>query len=174
MIWNLKWLLLILFFFISLYKTPLYPMQALKPVLDKIRQKRKCLRQDSNSLHQKQEILAFLLPLLPLLLFLSLHFLAVRFGGHLWREKRSSAQLRIQTKLNFQNLGLFALSASVSSLVRPFRTHENHPEICPSGKNDRGRIFALTALFLCSFSLLPLRYKMSRVASKYHYILTRK
>ena len=34
----------------------------------------------------KTRDLGFFLPLLPMLLFLSLQFLAVRLGGHLWRE----------------------------------------------------------------------------------------
>ena len=67
---------------------------------DKIRpKKKKCLRQGSNPLDQKPKILAFLLPLIPMLFFLSLQFLAVRLWRHLWREIRTSYGSR--SKQNF-------------------------------------------------------------------------
>ena len=61
--------------------------------------KKKCLRQGSNPLDQKPKILAFLLPLIPMLFFLSLQFLAVRLWRHLWREIRTSYGSR--SKQNF-------------------------------------------------------------------------
>ena len=67
---------------------------------DKIRpKKKKCLRQGSNPLDQKPKILAFLLPLILMLFFLSLQFLAVRLWRHLWREIRTSYGSR--SKQNF-------------------------------------------------------------------------